>query len=438
MHSRRHFIAKSATLFAGVQILPRSIFGANSANERLNIAFIGAGGKGWHAIRSLADNTLVNLTAFADVDARNVTAARKAHPDVPFHQDFRRMLDRHGKSIDGVVISTPDHTHHYNAKWCLNAGKPVYLEKPLTHSIAEARELMALERSSGLACQMGNQGHSGGGILMLDTWVKAGVLGEVNEAHAWANQVWSNDDSRPEGETAPLEVDWNQWIGPAALVPYSSKYMPRKWRGWFAFGTGTLGDWACHNMDAPYTVWDLDCPRRVEIESTGARKLSFPATAKITFTFPTSGGRHQEFKLHWYHGKDHAFARPPELDEGRQMPVGGTFLRGSRSTVLMGTHAGMPRVIPEVKMQELASSLPKVDLKRSSHWENWLFAIKGQEKTRSNFAYAGRLTETMHFANIALHVNRNLTIDPKTRSIVGDAEASALMHGPSAREGWKV
>ena len=434
MHTRRKFLTRSAVAFAGIQILPRTAFGAN---ERLNIAFVGAGGKGWHAIQCLANNDLVNFVAFADVDERAVGAARKAHPTVPFYSDFRKMLDQHGKSIDGVIVSTPDHTHHYCAKWCMQAGKHVYLEKPLTHSIAEARDLMDLEKKTGLACQMGNQGHSGGGILMLEAWVKAGILGDVAEAYAWENIPWSVADMRPATEPVPAGVNWEQWLGPAAQVPYSSKYMPGRWRGWFEFGCGTLGDWACHNMDAPYAVWQLDCPRRIEIQSSGPKKLSFPETADITFIFPSSPSR-GEFKLHWHQGKKNSFPRPVELDKEIEVQEGGTLIRGSKATVIMGTHAGTPRVIPELKMSELASSIPKVDLKRSNHWNNWLLAIKGQEICRSNFAYGGRLTETMLFANIALHVNRNLTINPQTRTIVGDDEAAALMVGLKPRVAWTV
>lgn len=434
MITRRNFLTKSAIAFAGIQFLPRTVFGAN---ERLNIAFIGAGGKGWHAIQSLQHNDGVNFIAFADVDERHVTEARKANPAVPFYRDFRVMLDKHGKNIDGIIVSTPDHTHHYCAKTCLLAGKPVYLEKPLAHNIAEVRDLMALEKKTGLACQMGNQGHSGGGIPMLDAWLKAGVLGEVNEAHAWQNIVWSNPDNLPVGEAVPKNLNWDQWLGPAAEVPYSAKYLPAKWRGWFAFGNGTLGDWFCHNADAPYQAWDLDCPRRVEIESSGPNKLSFPTSAKITFTFPANRTR-GEFKLHWYHGKKDTGPRPPELEAENPVPDGGTLIRGSKATALMGTHAGTPRVIPEIKMREIVKTLPKVNIKRSNHWDNWLLAIKGRETCRSNFAYAGRLTETMHFANLALHVNRNLTIEPQTRTITGDAAATALMAAPESRVGWSI
>lgn len=434
MPNRRHFLTQSAAVFTGIQFLPRSVFGAN---EKLNIGFVGAGGKGWHAIQSLLENPLVNHAAFADVDEKRATQSRQAKPEVPFYSDFRKMLDRHGKELDGIIISTPDHTHHFNAKTCLLAGKPVYVEKPLAHSIAETRDLMALEKKTGLACQMGNQGHSGGGIVMLEEWAKAGIMGEVNEAYAWAGPKWSVPDERPAAAAVPAGLDWDQWLGPAAKVPYSPKYHPGAWRAWFEFGSGTLGDWACHNMDAPFHVWALDCPSKVEVESSGPNKLSFPKTVRVTFTFPATATR-GEFKLHWFHGENHAMPRPPELEAERKFPEGGTILRGSKATVLMGTHAGTPRVIPELKMREMASTLPKVNLKRSDHWDNWLLAIKGQETCRSNFAYGGRLTEAMLYGNIALHLNRSLTIDPVTRSILGDEEATALMNGPTAREGWRI
>jgi predicted dehydrogenase len=432
--TRRKFLTTSVGTLASIQILPSF---AQGANERINVAFIGCGGKGLHAINSLASNSMINIAAFADVDERSAAVARAAHPNAPFHRDLRVMLDKHSKDIDAVIISTPDHTHHFAAKYAMKAGKHVYVEKPLAHSIAEVRDLMALEKETGLACQMGNQGHSGSGILLLEEWNKAGVLGTVREAYAWANATWSTADARPPTDPVPQELDWDQWLGPAAMVPYSAKYLPAQWRSWFDFGGGTLGDWSCHNMDAPYFVWGLDCPSKIEIESSGPSKLSFPTSARVTFTFPTSrsGG---EFKLHWYHGKGNSLPRPPELEADKEMPDGGTIIRGSKATVLMNTHASSPRVTPQVKMREIAPSLPKVDTKRSQHYQNWLLAIKGIETCRSNFAYGGRLTETMLFAKIALHVNRDLTIDPATRTIVGDPEASALMAGAKPREGWSI
>jgi predicted dehydrogenase len=432
--TRRNWMKLSSLAGMGATIVPSRVFGAN---ERLNIAFVGAGGKGWHAIKSLAHNRMVNMVAFADVDQRKAAEAYKAHPNVPRFTDFRVMLDKLGAQIDGVIISTPDHTHHYIARWCLNAGKPVYLEKPLTHNIAEARDLMALERETGLACQMGNQGHSSGGLVMLDAWVRSGALGTVQDVHAWCVPNWSFADVRPPTEPVPEHLDWEQWLGPAAHVPYSSKYCPASWRGWREFGGGALGDWACHNMDAPYTALDLDCPRLVELESTGPSKLSFPDSAKLTFTFPASAER-GEVRVHWYQGKGYPPPRPTELEAKREMgnAGGGTLVIGSKATVLTGSHAGVPRVIPEVKMQEMARGMPKPNVRRSSHWDNWLRAIKGTEKTRSNFAYGGRLTELVHFGNIAMHVNRNLTLDPVARAIVSDEEATRLIAWPPPRKGW--
>jgi predicted dehydrogenase len=434
--SRRSFLTRATAAYAGATFLPRRVFGAN---ERLNVAFIGAGGRGDAAIRTLSREKEVRLAAFADVDETRAAGAYKAHPQVPRFKDFRALLDRLGGEIDAVVVSTPDHTHHVAAKSCLLAGKPVFVEKPLAHSIAEARELAALETSTGLACQMGNQGHSGGGIPMLDAWVKAGVFGEVRDLHAWSTAKWSLDDARPPAEPVPATLDWDLWLGPAAQVPHSSAYLPSKWRGWFAFGTGALGDWACHNMDAPYTVFGFDCPSRVDLESTGPKTLTFPVSAKITYTFPAADGR-KEMKLAWYQGPTFQPPRPPELEPDRPFVQGGggTLIVGSQATALMGSHAGTPRLIPEAKSKELASSLPKPNLKRSGHMANWLLAIRGTETCRSNFAYAARLTETMLFGNIALHVNRSLAIDPKTRAILGDPEAAALMQSPPARNGWKV
>jgi len=433
--SRQRFTAGTA-IGAGLMVLPGRVFGAN---ERINIAFVGAGGKGWHAIQSLAANEKVNYVAFADVDQARVQQARTAHPDVPFYIDFREMLDKHPE-IDGVIISTPDHTHHYIARTCMTAGKHVYVEKPLAHNMAEVRDLMALEKKTGLACQMGNQGHSGGGILILDEWIKAGVLGEIREVHAWCVPNWSFPEAqRPAAQPVPETLDWDKWLGPAATVPYSSSYLPAKWRGWFEFGGGSLGDWFCHNADAPYTALGLDCPSSVEIESTGPRPLSFPESAKLTFTFQKSnqGGA---VKLNWYQGPEFQPPRPEGLEAEREMgnAGGGTLIVGSKATAMTASHASPPRIIPEALHREMAPTLPRPNVRRSNHWNNWLLAIRGEETCRSNFAYGGRLTETMLLGNMALHLNRDLTIDPQTRTVLGDEEAVRLMSHPAPRAAWRI
>lgn len=434
---RRGFLKSGAAAIAGVMLLPRSVFGANA---KVDVAFIGAGGKGSSAIKGLAGNEAVNIVAFADVDEKRAGATYKELPDVPRFTDFRKMLEKLGKGIDAVVVSTPDHTHHYCGKWCMRLGKHVYVEKPLAHNIAQCRDLVEAEKKFKVVCQMGNQGHSGAGIAMLGAWAKAGVFGEIQEFRAWCNSDWSFDDAaRPAAEPVPAGFDWNMWLGPAQEVPHSTRYYPSRWRGWFDFGNGALGDWACHNMDAPWTVFELGYPSKVQIESTGPLTLSFPKSAKVRYTFPAKPGR-KEMVLTWYQGPDFPPERPPELEAGREMGSkgGGCLIIGSRATAMMSSHAGTPRIIPEAKAQEMAPALPKVTEKRSGHLDNWIQAIRGEEKARSHFGYAGLLTEVMQLGNIALHLNCDLRLDPVRHEIVGNDEAKKLVAWPPARKGWEV
>jgi predicted dehydrogenase len=216
MINRRAFLGTTGVgaVFAP-QAFPLLKAQAKGANERLNVAFVGVGNKGAHAIRTLDRMNAVNMVAFADVDDALASGTYTKHPDVPRFRDFRKMLDRHDKDIDAVVISTPDHTHHYIAKWCMRMGKHVYVEKPLAHSIKECRDLSALEKETGLACQMGNQGHSGTGIAQLEAEYKAGVLGEVTEAVAWNRGDGNNPTAtRPPAQPIPSTFDWDLWLGP--------------------------------------------------------------------------------------------------------------------------------------------------------------------------------------------------------------------------------
>jgi len=434
--SRRAWLKTGTATGAGLLFLPARVFGANA---RINLAFAGVGGRGAGAVQSMRQRQDVNLVAFADVDQERAASSYKENPAVPRYRDFRVMLSRHRDEIDAVAISTPDHTHHCIAAACMQAGKHVFVEKPLAHNIAEVRDLMRLEREQGLACQMGNQGHSGGGIVLLDGWIKGGVLGEIKEVHAWVNSSRSTADARPPAEPVPAALDWDNWLGPAGEVPFSSKYVRASWRDWFEFGTGSLGDWFCHNADAPYYALGLDCPRLVEVEGTGPSKLSFPESAKVTFTFDRPDGS-GDIKIYWYQGRTFKPPRPAELEQEREMSnsAGGTLIVGSKASALTGSHAGTPQIIPLTKHRAMQAALPQPDLKRSGHWDNWLNAIRGTEKTRSSFDYSGRLTEAMQYGNIAMHLNRTIKIDPEKRAITGDAEASRMIAWPPPREGWRV
>ncbi len=437
--NRRSFISHSA-IAAAFSSLSFDILKAQSkgANERVNIAFIGVGGRGAGHVRFAENSPLANIVAFADVDDARAAATFKAYPTVPRFRDFRKMLDRHGKDIDAVVISTPDHMHHYPAKWCMLEGKHVYVEKPLAHSIRECRELAALEKKTGLACQMGNQGHSGQGIELLKKWIDAGILGDIEELVAWnPGDKRPNVKERPPAQSIPETLDWDLWLGSSPEVPYNVAYCPHAWRWWFEFGHGSLGDWACHNMDAPYFALDLGIPSSVRIRSTGPSKYNFPANAEIDYRFPREGRSDLSFK--WYSGLEFGPKRPSELERDRELGSGGggTLIYGSKANVMMNSHASSPRIFPEAHFQELASSLLRAG-KRSSHMQNWILACKGKETARSHFEYSARITEVIHYGNIAMHVNRDLEIDPKKRKIIGDREATRLASIPKPRKGWKI
>ena len=436
--NRRTFVTRSTAAATLVAAHPFHILKARSPNERINLAFIGAGGKGAHAIRTFQNDELVNFAAFADVDEVKAAESFKNHPNVPRFKDFRKLLDRHDKDIDAVVISTPDHMHHYPAKWCMKMGKPIYLEKPLAHSIEQCRELAALEKETGLACQMGNQGHSGIGIKQLKTWIDTGILGDIEELVSWNpgrdRRIWTQ---RPPAERVPDTLDWNLWLGAAEEAPYNSEYLPGSWRWWFDFGHGSLGDWACHNMDAPYYALNLGLPSEVRIRSTGPTKYNFPNGVEVNYSFPREGGK--DLKYTWYNGDYFGPKRPKNMNPGIEFgnKGGGTLIIGSKASVVMKSHAGSPRIFPETTRRELTSNLPKVE-PRSSHYDNWLRSIKGEEKPRSHFAYSAQLTEVMHYGNIALKINRDLKIDPKQGKIIGDEEATYWMSGPKPRKFWKI
>ncbi len=442
---RRSFLKKSAIITSGVLLAPTIITsckGKPALSDKLNVAFIGAGGKGHHAIEILKSSPLMNIIAFADVDYRIAAKTFEAFPDVKKFYDFREMLDKMGKQIDAVVISTPDHTHHYIAKYCMLKGKHVYLEKPLAHNIREVRDLMALEKQTGLACQMGNQGHSSTGFKQLNEWIEKGFLGEVNEVYAWTQAGWNDAEVlRPEKQSIPEGLNWDLWLGPATEIEYNEAYLPAKWRGWNEFGLGALGDFACHNMDAPYSALGLGCPEQIEIESTGSSNLSFPKSAKLTFLFPDSKFGNK-VKFSWYQGSEFLPPRPSGLEQGVEMGniMGGTVIVGSEATVIMDSHSGSPRFIPASKHTELQ---PKFAVYEdpgnwNGHYDNWLLACKGEAKISSSFYDGGRLTETMLWGIIALKINSGFKINPQTKQIINNAEASNLIGYPTPRKGWDL
>lgn len=314
-----------------------------------------------------------------------------------------------------------------------------------------------MEKETGLACQMGNQGHSGAGNFLVNEWVKMGLLGEVEEIDAWTTHqgISHSDTENPKGEAVPDKLNWDLWLGPAKLRPYSSRYLPAVWRNWFDFGTGMLGDMACHCLDAVYHALDLDCPKRIEVESSEPRKLSFAESVKVNFTFP-SKKTGKDVLVRWYHGPEYPPPRPKELEiwEGMGGPHGGTILHGSKNSVMLDSHAARPRffpsraqrdLLPQIKasLGKLPDAIPATHtetdygLATPYHVNTWLLACKGEGECNSNFGFSARLTESLLFANIALHLGCNLEIDPLQRTIIGNETALKMMKSVP-RPGWEI
>ena len=415
--TRRSFI-RSASLASAAAVAFPHVLGAQTPgtptpNNRLNVACIGVGGRGEGAVDGLKGE---NFVAFCDVDDERAAATYKAYPDVPRFRDFRQLFDKMGGKIDAVTVSTPDHMHFPIAMAALSLGKHVMVEKPLTHTIWEARQLAKLAAEKKVATIMGNQGHALEGTRLLKEWYEAGVLGEVREVHSWTDRpIWPQGVKAPDHSkmipVAPDTLDWNLWLGVAADRPYDPAYMPFTWRGYWDFGTGALGDMGCHIMDGAFYALGLDAPVRIEAISGHANKLSAPTSSMVIYHFAASG-RRPAFKWTWYDGGLRPFL-PDFWPEGREFPDNGTLLVGSKNTVLAPTYYDSVRIVPEDKMKEAQPSLPGKTIPRieGGHFAEWIRACKGGPAAGSNFGYASKLTELCLLSNVAIRARRPIDWD---------------------------
>lgn len=418
--TRRDFI-KAASLASAAITFPHVMRGqaGQSPNEKLNIAFCGVGGRGYDAVAGLKSE---NMVAFCDVDDERATKAYDEFPNVPRFRDYRQMLDKLGNQIDAVTISTPDHMHFPIAVAALSLGKHVFVEKPMTHTVAEARQLGKLAREKKVATQMGNQGHANEGLRLIKEWHQAGVLGEVREIHSWTDRpIWPQGVSLPDHSkmlpVVPPHLDWDLWLGVAEPREYDPAYLPFAWRGYWDFGTGALGDMGCHIMDGAYWALELTQPTAVEAISGRQTELSPPTASMVTYEFPARG-KLPALKWTWYDGGLQPLL-PPELEETRKLQPNGSLIVGSKATVFADTYYASARIIPEVKMRELASSLPAKTIPRieGGHFAEWVRACKGGQPAGSNFEYASDLTEAVLLSNVAIRARRRIEWDSAAMKI---------------------
>jgi len=391
--SRREFLRNSALTGLGIWIADKSWAKGQSPNERVNFACIGVGGKGDSDTADAA--RLGNVVAICDVDDNTLDKAAQKYPNARKYNDYRKMLDEMGKSIDAVTVSTPDHVHALAAAAAMHLGKHCFCQKPLTHTIYEARRLGEIARQKKVATQMGNQGTADSSMRHSAALVRAGALGTVTEVHVWTNRpIWPQGGPRPQPAPVPANLHWDLWLGPAPERPYGDGYHPFAWRGWWDFGTGALGDMACHTVNMPFMALDLRNPVSVQAQSAGHNHDSYPTWSIIRFEFPATAHR-PALTMTWYDGGK----RPPqELLEGETFSDSGSLIIGDKGKLYTpGDYGGGGKLIGGVDVGEV--KFPE----SPGHFEEFVRAIKEGVPATSNFPdYAGPLTETILLGNLAV------------------------------------
>ncbi len=433
--SRRDLLKGAASAAALMSFSPRLRAQAGSIRtprpiapgEKLNIACVGCGGKGATDVMEVSSE---NIVALCDVDWPRAKRIAQAFPNVPKFQDYRIMLRELDERIDAVTVTTPDHMHYPIARMAIELGKHVFVQKPLTHTVWEARQLAELARRHRVATQMGNQGQADEGGRVLCEYLWSGAIGPVREVHVWTNRpIWPQGIERPKETPAkPATLDWDLWLGVAPERPYHPAYHPFKWRGWRDFGTGALGDIGCHSFAPIARALKLGAPTSVEATSSPASKETFPVASIVRYEFPARAGL-PAVKLTWYDGGLKP-ARPAGLEEERALGEGGTIYVGDQGVIYNG------RLLPESKMREYAP--PPKTLRRSpGHYQEWLLACKGGEPAGSNFDISGPQTETVLLGNIALLTQKRLQWDAASLRITNDVAANELLRR-KYRDGWGV
>jgi predicted dehydrogenase len=440
--NRRDFVGGAAGALGLFHIVPRHVLGRGyrAPSDTINIASIGVGGMGRNDVKGVEGE---NLVAFADVDWNAAEDAFRSYPKARRYRDYREMLDKEARHIDAVTVSTPDHSHAPAAMLALKAGKHVYCQKPLARTMGEVRALMAeAARRPKQATQMGNQGHAGAGMRVMREWVEAGVIGAVREVHYWTNRpIWPQGLDRPtQAHNVPPTLDWNLWLGPAPERPYNPAYAPFAWRGWWDFGTGALGDMACHGMDAAFWAFDLGFPTRVEPETSKLYPESAPKSSRVTYHFPAKADR-GPITVYWRDGGLWP-ARPEGLPDTMRWPpeeIGGQLWVGDRGGILAGIYGDNPRLLDPAKDAELkANPLPEKYERSPGVYKEWLEAIRAGGQPNSTFAgHAGPLTQMVLLGCLAVRAGRPLEIDPATGA-VRSGTVDPTWVSPVYRRGWTL
>jgi predicted dehydrogenase len=440
--SRRRFLAAAAT----IAVVPRSLFaqgGRPGANGRLNVAGIGFGGMGRNNLHQIAAAGHT-IAALCDVDAAYVSPVVAQYPQAKFYTDYRELLASQ-KDLDAVMIATPDHTHAVIAAAAIKAGKHVFVQKPLCHDIAECRELMRLAKEKNVVTQMGIQGHASPGFYLIQEWIRAGGIGDLQSIDAWCDLSyypwghagWSSLlGRRPEkGAPVPATLNWDLFLGPAPIRDYHPTYHPARWRAWWDFGNGMMGDRGAHTLDSVFALLGERLPTSVEATSCGLNPDTHPLSAVITFRFAAQNGQ-SPLTLTWYEGTRPP--RPPELPDDQKLPAeGGVIFSGSRAKLVCGVYGDSPRIIPETAMRAFARPPQTLPRPKGGIEGDWLSAIVEGHKACADFAYSARLTELTLLGNLAKRIDGRIVWDEAAMRVVNSDEANRFVRLPR-RPGWEL
>jgi len=441
--SRRHFLATTAAATAAFTIVPRHVLGGpgyQAPSDTLNIAGVGVGSQGTFNIRVCSETE--NIYALCDVDMEASARAFANHPKAKKYIDYRHMLEKEEQSIDAVLVATHDSNHAPVAMAAMKMGKHVFVQKPLTNTIYEARMLKEAARKYKVITQMGNQGHAGEGNRLIVEWVADGAIGKVREVFCWTDRpfdMWGQGIDRPK-ETMPVPrtLDWDLWLGPAPYRPYNPAYLPFVWRGWWDFGSAALGDMGCHIIDTPVWALNLGHPTSAEAISTPVNDETGPLASMVTLTFPARGSL-APVKMIWLDGNLKP-PRPPELEEGRSLGRSGVIMIGDEGKIICSDYGNNPRLIPETAMQEYEQPEPTIPRVPGGMWgiiPEWIECCKTGKQPCSNFEVSGTLTEIVLMGNLAIRSGKRIEWDGPNMKVTNFPEANKYVHR-EYREGWTL
>ena len=440
--SRRGFV-QSATAGAALAWTAPSIVRGQNLNEKLNIAVIGAGGRGGSNLRSVESE---NIVALCDVNEANLNRAAERHPSARKFVDFRQVFD-HANEFDAVVVSTCEHTHAFATMPALQLGKHVYCEKPLTYNVWEARVIREAAAKAGVATQMGTQIHAGDNYRRVVELIQTGAIGQVHTVHVWVSRAWgwqgSEEEARRNGDIVvvqerpagsdpiPAGLHWDLWLGPAPERPFHNVYFPGpKWYRWWDFGNGTMSDLGSHFVDLPFWALKLDYPLTIEAQGPAPHPEIAPASMQVTYQYGQRGDM-SPVELTWYQG-----VNKPEIwtDGGIPQWDSGMLFIGDNGMLL--SDYGKHVLLPEEQFADFTRPEPFIPKSRGHHAE-WLHACKTGDPTTCNFEYAGWLTEANHLGNVAFRAGRKIEWDPHRLEAKGAPEAEAFIRR-EYRKGWSL